>query len=154
MPVPKLSELIYTFKQECESRGWETSEHEDWVKVNNEYHNFLWARTVHPGTFKKIAEEHKCAVRRGADYEVVNVNYIAWLFSETPPHEIMWETEENPELLKCTAIYDMSWANSEDSVCVRVNQTHSQVFRAFESFLESKWGVRFRSVKDLLSKQI
>ncbi len=154
MAVPKLPELVYAFKRECESLGWETSYHEDWIRVGNEYHNFLWTRTVHPTTFKKIAEEHKCAMQQGTSYRVVDVHFTAWLFSETPPEELLKIMEEKPELLMCTAIYDMSWTNSENPICLKLNRTDSRVFQRFESFLEKNWGVRFKSVEDLLSKHV
>ena len=152
MPVPRVSELVCHFKHECESRGWEASENEDWVKVGNEYHNFLWTRTVHPTTFKKIVEEHKCAIRQGASYRVVNVDYTAWLFSETPPEELLQMTWENPELFRKTAIYDLSWINSEKPICLKLNQTDSRVFQEFENFLEKNWDVKFKPVKALLSQ--
>jgi hypothetical protein len=153
MPVPRVSELVCYFKNEAESRGWEASQHEDWVKVGNEYHNFLWTRTVRPATFKKIAEEHKCAIRRGVSYQVVDVNYTAWLFSETPPEELLQMMEENPWLFKKIAIYDLSWINSEKPICLKLNQTDSRVFQEFENFLEKNWGVKFKSIKTLLSQQ-
>jgi hypothetical protein len=153
MPVPRVSELVYHFKCECESRGWETSQYEDWIRVGNEYHNFLWARTIRPATFKKIAAKHKCAIRQGTSYRVVDVNYTAWLFSETPPEELLQMTEENPELFKKTAIYDMSWIKSEKPTCLKLNQTSSRVFQEFENFLEKNLGVKFKSFKALLSQQ-
>jgi hypothetical protein len=154
MTIPRLWELVYDFKRECESRGWKASQHEDWVKVGNEYHNFLWTRTVHPATFRKIAEERKCAIKQGITYQVVDVAYTAWLFSEAPPEELRQIAEENPELFKRTAIYDLSWTRSEKPVCLKFNQTDSTVFQEFESFLEKKFGVEFKPVKDLLSKQV
>jgi len=154
MAIPRVWELVRNFKRECESRGWKASQHEDWVKVGNIYHNFLWTRTVHPATFKKIAEEHRCAIRQGISYHVVDVTYTAWLFSETPSEELLQIAEENPELFEKTAIYDLSWINSEKPVCLKLNQTDSPVFKEFESFLEKKWGVEFKPVKELLSKHV
>jgi len=154
MALPRVWELVRHFKSECESRGWKASHNEDWVKVGNEYHNFLWTRTVRPATFKKIAEEHKCAIKQGISYQVVDVAYTAWLFSEAPPEELLQIAEENPELFKKTAIYDLSWARSEKPLCLKLNQTKSQVFQEFESFLEREWGVEFKPVKELLSKQV
>ncbi len=150
MPVPSLSEVVQSFKRECESEGWSVSQYEDWIRVGNEYHNFLWTRTVHPTTFKKIAEEHKCALRLGALYHVVNVHYTAWLFSESPPEEILRVIEENPDLFRGTAIYDMSWINSDTPLCVKLNRTESQVYQEFERFLEKTWKVKFKSFNDLL----
>jgi len=153
MPIPRVSELVCCFKRECESRGWEASQHEDWIKFGNEYHNFLWTRTVRPATFKKIAEEHKCAIRQGVSYQVVDVDYTAWLFSETPPEELLQMMEENPWLFKKMAIYDLSWINSEKPICLKMNQTDSRVFQQFENFLEKDWGVKIKSIKALLSQQ-
>jgi len=154
MAIPRVWELVRHFKKECESRGWEASQNEDWVKVGNEYHNFLWTRTIHPATFRKIAEEHRCAIRRGISYHVVDVDYTAWLFSETPPEELLQMAEENPELFRKTAIYDLSCAHSEESVCLKLNQTDSRVFQEFESYLEKNWGLKFKEVRKLLSKPV
>jgi len=153
MAIPRVWELVRSFKCECESRGWKASEHEDWVKADNEYHNFLWTRTVHPATLKKIAQEHKCAIKQGISYQVVDVAYTAWLFSEAPSEELLQTVAENPELSKRTAIYDLSWACSKRPVCLRLNKTESSVFQEFESFLEKKWGVEFKSVQGLLTKE-
>jgi len=154
MANPRVWELICHFKRECESRGWKASQHEDWVKVGNEYHNFLWTRTINPATFKRIAEEHKCAIKQGISYQVIDVAYTAWLFSEAPPEQLLLIAAENPELFRKTAIYDLSWLRSEKPVCLKLNQTDSRVFQEFESFLEKKWGVEFKPVKELLSKQV
>ena len=153
MVIPRVWDLICDFKRECESRGWKASNHEDWIRVGNDYHNFLWTRTVRPATFKKIAEERKCAIKQGISYQVVDVAYTAWLFSETPPEELLQMVDENPELFKKTAIYDLSWVHSGKPVCLKLNQTDSRVFKEFESFLEEKWGVEFKPVKELVSKQ-
>jgi len=154
MTVPRVWELVRSFKRECESRGWKISEHEDWVKAGNEYHNFLWARTVHPATLKKIAEEHKCAIKQGISYQVVDVAYTAWLFSVAPSEKLLQTVAENPEFSKRTAIYDLSWAYSKKPLCVKLNQTNSSVFREFENFLEKKWGVEFKPVQGLLAMEV
>jgi len=154
MAIPRVWELVRSFKCDCESRGWKVSEHEDWVKADNEYHNFLWTRTVRPATLKKIAEEHKCAIKQGISYQVVDVAYTAWLFSETPSGELLQTVTENPELSKRTAIYDLSWVYSKKPVCLKLNHTGSHVFRQFEDFLEKKWGVEFKPIRDLIAKEV
>jgi hypothetical protein len=153
MPIPRLWELVRSFKDECKTKGWKTSEHEDWVKAGNEYHNFLWARTIRPSALKKIAEEHKCAIKQGISYSVVDVAYTAWLFSETPSEELLQAVAEDPELSRRTAIYDLSWAYQEKPVCLKLNATESKVFQEFESYLERKWGVEFKRLRDLVAKE-
>jgi len=153
--IPKIWELLDRFKDQCQLRGWKTSEHEDWVKTgDNEYHNFLWIQTVHPSTFEKIATNHKCAIRKGVSYQVVDVSYTAWLFPQTPPEELIQMIMRNRELSRKTAIYDLSWAYEGKPVCFKLNETGSRVFREFERFLEEKLGVKVKSVYPLSTGMI
>ena len=141
--IPKVWELLNRFKSSCQLKGWRTSEQEDWVRTDdNKYHNFLWAQTVHPATFRKIAANQKCAVRKGVSYQVVDVSYTAWLFSQSPPENLMKIVKENLELSRRTAIYDLSWVYSGKSRCSKLNDTDSVVFKEFEGFLEDELGVK------------
>jgi len=146
--------LIRCFKDECRSLGWETSEDEDWFHVDNQYHNFLWTPTVHLSTFKKITKASKCAIRKGVSYQVVNVNYTAWLFSETPSEELLRTVMDDQNLAKNTAIYDLSGLHSSKPICLRLNSTGSRVFKEFEDFLQKKWGVEFRSAQDVVTAEV
>jgi hypothetical protein len=148
--IPKVWELIDLFKGQCQLKGWKTSEHEDWVKTgDNEYHNFLWIQTVHPSTFEKIAVNHKCAIRKGVSYQVVDVSYTAWLFPQGPPENLMQTVRENPELSRRTAIYDLSLAYAGKPLCLKINETGSTVFKEFEKFLEKELGVDVKPVHKL-----
>jgi len=142
--IPRVWELLKHFRSQCQSKGWKTSDYGDWVKKGDEYHNFLWTRTVHPSTFKKVAMSHSCAVREGVSYQVVEVSYTAWVFPETPPEELRQIVTENPELSKRIAIYDLSWAYAGKPVCLKLNKTDSTVFKEFERFLK-KCGVKIQS---------
>lgn len=153
MPIPRVWELVRSFKYECESRGWKVSEHEDWVKAGDKYHNFLWTRTVRPATLKKIAEQHKCAIKQGISYQVVDVDYTAWILSEAVSEEILQTVAENPELSKRTAIYDLSWSSSKKPLCLKLNKTDSGVFQEFENFLKKKLGFEFKPAEGLLVKE-
>ncbi len=145
--IPKVWELIDLFKGQCQLKGWKTSEHEDWVKTgDDEYHNFLWIQTVHPSTFEKIAVNHKCAIRKGVSYQVVDVSYTAWLFPQGPPENLMQRVKENPELSRRTAIYDLSLAYAGKPLCLKINETGSTVFKEFEKFLEKELGVEVKPV--------
>lgn len=152
LSIPKIWELLKNFKDLCKSRGWETSEHEDWVKTNDDYHNLLWIRTIHPSTFEKVALNQKCAIRQGLSYHVVDVSYTAWLFPQTPPEELIKRVLNNPELSSKIAIYDLSWAYEGKPVCVKLNMTESRVFREFESFLEDRCGVELKPARQMLGK--
>jgi len=145
LSIPKVWELLKHFKCQCESKGWKTSDYEDWVKKGGEYHNFLWTRTVHPATFEKVAMSRRCAIREGISYQVVEVSYTAWLFPESPPEKLIQMVTENPELSRRIAIYDLSSVYAGKPVCLKLNGTNSTVFKEFERFLEDKWGVKTQS---------
>jgi len=148
--IPKVWELIDLFKGQCQLKGWKTSEHEDWVKTgDDEYHNFLWIQTVHPSTFEKIAVNHKCAIRKGVSYQVVDVSYTAWLFPQSPPENLTQTVKENPELSRRTAIYDLSLAYAGKPLCLKINETDSTVFKEFEKFLEKELRVEIKPVHKL-----
>jgi len=150
LPIPKVWELIDRFKDACQFKGWKISEHEDWIKTgDNEYHNLLWIQTIHPSTFEKIALNHKCAIRKGLSYQVVDVSYTAWLFPQSPPEKLMQIFEETPELSRRTAIYDLSLAYAGEPLCLKLNETDSKVFNAFEKFLEEELEVEVKPVHKL-----
>jgi len=152
--IPRVWELIGYFKDECHSRGWKTSENEDWIKVGSEYHNFLWTRSIHPSTFKKIATACRCAIKQGISYQVVKVAYTAWLFSEAPPDMLVHTVARDPRLTKRIAIYDLSNVYTGKPVCFKFNETNSKVFQEFENFLKNKLGVELKPTLNLLTKEI
>ncbi len=154
MTIPRVWELIGNFKDECHSRGWKTSQHEDWIKVNKEFHNFLWARNIHPSTFEKIATASRSAIKQGSSYQVVNVAFTAWLFPEAPPDTLVHSVARDPKLAKRIAIYDLSNVYAGKPVCLKLNKTNSKVFQEFEKFLRKKWGVEFKPAFSLLTKEI
>jgi len=154
MAVPRVWEIIRSFKSECETRGWSISENEDWIKADGLYHNFLWIRTIRPAALKEIARKHKCAIKKRASYDIVDVAYMAWLLYETPQEELLQTLFDKPELLKKVALYDLSATHSYEPVCLRLNQTDSKVFREFEEFLERKWKIKFRHLQGLLTAKV
>lgn len=153
MAIPRVWELIGDFKDECLLRGWKTSENEDWIKADSEFHNFLWVRNIHQSTFEKITTASKCAIKQGISYEVVNVDYTAWLFPDAPSKRLIYTVARNPKLAKTIAIYDLSDVYAGKSVCFKFNETNSDVFQEFENFLEQKWGVEFRPLLSSLTKE-
>jgi hypothetical protein len=150
LQFPPIWNLIETFKERCLSCGWETYETEDLIKTEDgEYHSFLWTQTIHPSTFERIATSHKCGIRRGNTYDVVNITHIAWLFQERSPDFLISWINENPELRKKTALFDLSRVYNGENVCRKFNQTESMVFKKFEQFLEEEWDIEFKPVDEL-----
>jgi len=123
LDFPKIWELLKSFKEQCQSRGWKTSGFEDWVKTDDKYHNFL-----------------------DISYHIVDVSYTAWLFPQTPSKKLVATVVNNPELSKRTAIYDLSWAYAGKPVCLKLNETESTVFQEFERFLTDKCGIEVKPV--------
>lgn len=151
--IPKVGELIKLFKDSCYSKGWKTSERVDWVETGGEYHNFIWVRAIHPLTFWRVTTNSILGVHEGTSYRVVNVSYIAWIFSETPPESIAQLVKERPKLSKRIAIYDLSRAYTKKPVCSKLNETDSMVFREFENFLDKEYKVKINPIHRLTSQQ-
>jgi len=152
--MPRVWEILREFKNLCRGRGLKISEHEDWVETNNEYHNFLWARDVQTSSFRKIATNRKCVVREGFSYRVVEASYTAWLFSETPSETVVKTIFENPDISSRTAVYDLSQLLEGRNICVKLNQTESQVFQEFENFLKDELKVALKPLPPLSSAEI
>lgn len=142
--VPRVWELLAGFKSLCQSKNWITCEYDDSVKVERELHKFLWARSIQPSTFEKIAKLHYCARKKGTTYEVVKVAYTAWLFYQSPSNKILQKLTKNNDLTKKNALYDLSSAYEGNPICLKLNKTESIVFREFEEFLENKWQIEFQ----------
>lgn len=153
MVVPRVWELIRFFKDECRTQGYSASEHEDWVHIDGQYHNFLWTRTIYPSTFTKIAKASKCAIKEGISYRVVDVTFTAWLFSESPPEGLLRTVMDDQNLARKIAVYDLSGLHFSKPICVKLNQTQSKVFKEFEDFLRKKWGIEFKSPKDVVTAE-
>jgi hypothetical protein len=152
MKIPKVWEILKEFMDSCKFPDWQISESEEWIKIGNEYHNFLYIRDIHPSSFKRIISNRKCVVRKGLSYNVVNASYTAWLLSE-PPSETLIETIfESPEFFRKTAIYDLSPILEGKNVCVKLNHTQSRVFKEFESFLRRKLKVKLSPLSNPRTK--
>lgn len=141
--MPKVWEILEKFKGLCRLRGWKASENEDLIKVGDEYHNFLYARDIHPSSFRKIASNRKCAVKEGLSYRIVEAAYTAWLFLEPPSKALLKDILENPEFAEHIAVYDLSPLLKRKNFCAKINETESPVFQEFEDFLEKELNVKF-----------
>jgi hypothetical protein len=141
LSIPRIWELLKGFKERCGHKGWKTSEESDWVRIDHEYHDFVWARNVQPSTFAKVSQTPKCTVRDGYEYRIVNASYVAWLFQQPPPESVLRALVGELDLDKTTAIYDLSQVYQGNPVCLKFNTTESLVFKEFESYLAENWGI-------------
>jgi len=142
--MPRVWEILKKFKDCCRFRGWKTSESEDWVEIDDKYHNFLWARDIHPSSFERIVSNRKCIVREGLSYRVVEASYTACLLSETPSETLVKTIFENPDFSRRIALYDLSPLFQGKNLCVKLNYTDSSVFQEFESFLKEQLKVKLK----------
>lgn len=149
MKMPRVWEILKKFKDCCKLRGWKTSESEDWIEIDEKYHNFLWARDVHPSSFKSIVSNKRCVVREGLSYRVVEASYTAWLFSETPSETLVKTVFDNPNFSKKVALYDLSPLLEGKNLCANLNHTDSPVFQEFENFLKTELKVKLKPLSNL-----
>jgi hypothetical protein len=149
--LSELSELLRVFKTECLTKGWETSETEEWIKADDGYHALFYTRpSVNTYALTKIAERSKCLVIEGGAYRVVDAAYTAWLLpepSERMQKELVQVVAKNPQLAKRTALYFFHKANAEAFECLAVNGTDSKVFGKFEEFLKDKIGINLKPLR-------
>jgi hypothetical protein len=154
LKISKVWEILGKFKRFCEDQGWKTCENEDWIEIDNTFHNFLWSREVHPESFRKIALDRKCVVREGLSYRVVEAAYTAWLFSQAPPASLVKTIRENPDFSKRIALYDLSQIMEPKSFCAKLNKTESHVFREFENFLQNELKVRVITIPSFINQDL
>jgi hypothetical protein len=154
MRMSKIWEILNHFKRFCGLRGWRTSENEDWVELNDDYHNFLWTRNVTPASFKAIVSNRKCVVQKGLFYSVVEPSHLAWLFSEVPSEDLIRTVLENPDFSRRIAIFDFSPMLEGKNLCIKLNNTDSSVFHEFETFLQTELKVRVESFRPFSDSKI
>jgi len=152
--MPRVWEILKKFKDVCRFRGWRTSESEDWIEIDDNYHNFLWAKDIHPSSFKTIVSNRKCVVREGLSYHVVEASYTAWLFSETPSETLVKTVFENPAFSGRIALYDLSPLLEGKNLCIKLNHTDSPVFQEFERFLRSELKVKLKPLSSISNTEI
>lgn len=152
--MSKIWDILNHFKQFCRLRGWRTSESEDWVELNDNYHNFLWTRNVNPTSFKAIISNRKCVVRKGLFYSIVEPSHLAWVLSEVPSEDLVRTVLENSDFSRRIAIFDLSPLFEGKNLCIKLNSTDSPVFHEFETFLQSELKVRVESLQSLSHKKI
>ena len=146
MKMPKIYEILERFKDLCRSHGWKSSEKDDWIEIKNEYHNFLWTRSINPSSFKRIAANRKCVVREGLSYRVVEASYTAWLLSEAPSKTLVEIIFENPDFSKRIALYNLSPVLKGKNLGFKLNHTDSPVFEEFEEFLKKEIKVELKPI--------
>jgi hypothetical protein len=149
MKMSKICEILNSFKRFCRRQGWRTSESEDWVELNDDYHNFLWTRNVTHSSFKTIISNRKCVVRKGLFYSVVEPSHLAWLFSEVPSEDLVRTVLQNPDFSKRIAIFDFSPLLEGKNLCIKLNNTDSPVFQEFEVFLQTERKVKVKPLQSL-----
>ena len=145
MNISKVWEVLTNFKQYCKLRGWRTSEKEDWIDLNDDYHHFLTTRNVSPASFTAIIRNRKCVVHEGMHYTVVEPSHLAWLFSETPSKDLLDTVLKNPDLSRRIAIFDLSPTQEGKNTCIKLNNTDSPVFHEFETFLQTELKIEVES---------
>lgn len=138
MKLRKICEIVDKFKRFCRSKGWNASTSGDWIKLDNDYHNFLWTRNVSRSSFEAIVSHRECVIKQGLSYSVAKPCHTAWLFSEEPSGDLLRIILKNPDYSRSVAIYDLSPVTHGKKVCTKLNKTDSPVFQEFETFLQTE----------------
>ena len=152
--MSRICEILNSFKRVCRMQGYRTSESEDWVELDDDYHNFLLTRNVTSYSFKTIISNRKCVVRKGLPYSVVEPSHLAWLFSEVPSEDLFRTVLQNPDFSKRIAIFDFSPLLNGKNLCIKLNNTDSPVFQEFEVFLQTELKVKVEPLQSFSDSDI
>jgi hypothetical protein len=136
--VRKICEVVTRFKRRCQLKGWRTIEGENVIKRDEEFHNILWTRKIHPSTFKSIAADKTTTIQEGVSYRPINVSYNAWICATPLPDSLKQMIAKNPEFLNRNAVYDLSKISTKRTA-EKLNKTSSEVFQEFERFLKDEF---------------
>jgi hypothetical protein len=73
--------------------------------------------------------------------------FLAWVLPVTPP-TLLWLhlLKDAPKLVGTVALYDLSPVYAGDMAGVKLNETASPVFDAFEHFLQERYTIRFTAL--------
>ena len=135
--VRKIWEIVARFKRRCKTKGWLVIEHEDIIRRNEEFHNIQWIRKIYPSTFKRVATDETYTIQEDVSYRAIDVSYNAWICATPLSGSLKQTIAKNPELLDRNAVYDLSKISTK-GVVKKLNNTNSDVFQEFESFLKDE----------------
>ena len=135
-------DYIDKFKNHCyKSKNWKVYEGEDLIQVKNKFHKFVWIQHVRPFTFESMITNPLCAIREGVSYRTVRISFMAWVLPQPPAAAVLRLFEENPDISKWVALYDLSRISKDLPACSKLNETKSVVFQEFERFLSNCYGI-------------
>jgi hypothetical protein len=140
-------DLLYDFQACCIDRGWTPYNLGDVVEAHGEYHKFFWIRGLYVSTFRAITARPRCTVQDGHQHRTVAPHYLAWVLPVTPP-TILWLhlLKDAPKLAQTVALYDLSPVYAGDASGVKLNETSSPVFHAFERFLQDRYQIHLTAL--------
>jgi hypothetical protein len=145
--VPPVWDLLHAFQPHCTQHGWTPHNIGDLVHADGHYHKFFWIRGLYPSTFRNLITQPRCTLQDGASYRLVEPTYMAWVLPVTPPTMLwLYLLKDAPRFAQTVALYDLSPIYAGDSAGVKLNETSSHVFHAFEAFLRDRYGISFTAL--------
>lgn len=140
-------DLLYDFQACCLDRGWTPHNLGDIVDADGEYHKFFWIRGLYLGTFRALTTHPHCTFYDGRRPRTVTPTFLAWVLPATPP-TILWLhlLKDAPKLTQTVALYDLSPVYAGEASGVKLNETSSLVFQAFERFLQDRYQIHLTAL--------
>ena len=145
--VPPVWDLLHAFQSHCTKYGWTSHNIGDLVHVDGRYHKFFWIRGLYPSTFRNLITRPRCTLQDGATCQLVEPSYLAWVLPVTPPTMLwLYLLKDAPRFAQTVALYDLSPIYAGESGGVKLNETSSIVFTAFEHFLQERYDIHFTAL--------
>jgi len=144
--VKPIWEIVKRFEFRCKSKGWKINDKEDIIRCSGKFNNLLWTRRIRPSTFTSIARDTTTAIQKEKSYQSIDVSYNLWICPTPVSNSIKKTINQNPELLKRNAIYDLSKIRTAKTA-EKLNRTASPVCQEFERFLEDELNIGVKPIK-------
>lgn len=135
--------IINHFNKYAKTQGWNTYNDGELIERNGEFHRFVWVNKLHFGTFRNMVNNNPSIVVGDQSLsKMITPSYVAWITLDPPSHIWLYLIKEDPYLLPRIALYDLHQAHTGQKECLKINETKSIVFKAFEQFLGEQYGIK------------
>ena len=116
---------------------WEAEKSGQWFKVGNFYHVFVWFKSITPQTFRSMAYLHKVSIRDGDSWRVEDASFMAFISTGGLGEKVCEALKADLKTYEHCVCYDLEKR-------VKIGMASSPVFKRFEEFLKSKYGLEFK----------
>ncbi|MEM3382907.1 MAG: hypothetical protein QXL52_00415 [Nitrososphaerales archaeon] len=138
MKISKIREVLKAFKEYCKDE-WEAEKSGQWFKVGDFYHVFIWSKSMTLQTLKSMVRLQKVSLREDDFWKVNHASYMAFISTGGLEEELCEAIKADPNMTEHCVYYDLEKG-------IKIGMTSSPVFKKFEEFLRTRYGLKLRCI--------